>query len=268
MADTWRLAISLQVLRSEILSKYPGTTIWTIGDQSHASGASDHNPNAQRVVCAIDVKADGGLDLAWFAEFLKNCGHPQIKYVIYNGRIWSKARDSEGWRKYNGSNDHSEHVHASSGVGSDGKSAPGTYDSPVAWGLKSGSGYIPPTSGRDNMFPSYGEKSPAVQYRQRQLSYLGYPLERDSDYGAKTAAALKKFVEDFSTSSYDGKEVTSWVGLELDFQYNLARGKNSGLVGPRGPEGPAGPPGKDGKNGADGKLTGSFEITGGTLTAK
>src|SRR5690606_39115057 len=98
----WRLARSLETLRDEIRRVAPGTTVWTIGDASHAAGASDHNPNAAGVVCAIDVLGDGGMSLAGFASAVVESNHPALKYVIYNRRIWSKARSAEGWRTYHG----------------------------------------------------------------------------------------------------------------------------------------------------------------------
>src|SRR5690606_24160084 len=90
----WRLARSLETLRDEIRSVYPGTTVWTIGDAAHV--VSDHRPNAAGVVCAIDVKGDKGLDLAEFAEHLRRTNHRAVKYVIFNRRIWSKALNSQG----------------------------------------------------------------------------------------------------------------------------------------------------------------------------
>lgn len=132
MASGWRLARSLGVLRDEIRSRWPGTTVWTIGDEGHRGRPSDHNPNAAGVVCAIDVLGDGGMNLAWFAARVRSSGHPAVKYVIYNGRIWSKARASEGWRAYHGDNPHTTHVHVSVGVGPDGKST-GPYDDTSPW---------------------------------------------------------------------------------------------------------------------------------------
>ncbi|MFG1605026.1 FG-GAP repeat domain-containing protein, partial [Actinoplanes sp. NPDC049265] len=38
-----------------------------------------------------------------------------IMYIIWNRRIWSSARASEGWRTYSGSNPHTDHVHFSFG---------------------------------------------------------------------------------------------------------------------------------------------------------
>lgn len=132
----WRLAKSLEVLRGEIRAKHPGTTVWTIGDQEHASGWSDHNPTASGVVCAIDVLGDKGLDLQAFADHLVRDPHQALKYVIFNRRIWSKARASEGWRPYSGSNPHTTHAHVSVGIGPDGRST-GPYDDTTPWGIAS-----------------------------------------------------------------------------------------------------------------------------------
>jgi peptidoglycan hydrolase-like protein with peptidoglycan-binding domain len=36
-----------------------------------------------------------------------------VMYVIYDGRIWSSYRASEGWRKYTGGESHGDHIHIS-----------------------------------------------------------------------------------------------------------------------------------------------------------
>jgi hypothetical protein len=131
---SWRLARSLQVLSAEIQRRHPGTTIWSIGDADHADRPSDHNPNSAGVVCAVDILGNAGLDLGDLAAHLVAHPHPAIKYVIYRRRIWSKARASEGWRAYTGSNPHDTHLHASAGVGPDGKST-GPYDNTTPWGI-------------------------------------------------------------------------------------------------------------------------------------
>jgi hypothetical protein len=129
----WRLARSLSTLRSEILAKHPGTTVWTIGDTSHQSGYSDHNPNADRVVCAIDVKGDKGLNLSAFVAHLIAFPHPNLRYVIYNRKIYQR-RNGFAAQDYNGANAHRDHVHVSVGNGPDGRSTT-NYDNTSSWGL-------------------------------------------------------------------------------------------------------------------------------------
>jgi len=91
-----RLARSLDTLRSQINAKYKDRSKLSdgwIGDTAHAARASDHNPNAEGVVTALDITHDPahGLDTWKLAEVLRNNKDPRIKYVISNGRIFSSA---------------------------------------------------------------------------------------------------------------------------------------------------------------------------------
>lgn len=127
-----RLADSLVTLRDEIWSRWPKTTVWDKGDPAHAATWSDHNPNSKGVICAIDVLANGGMSLPWFAKTIVRVNPPALKYVIWNRSIWFPGYD---WSEYNGSNPHSTHVHASVGWGPDGRST-GPYDDTTAWGIE------------------------------------------------------------------------------------------------------------------------------------
>ena len=58
---------------------------------------------------AIGIPATGRfLDLGWrVTNWLKtNAANLGVEYLIWQGRIWSRARDSEGWRSYNGGGMH------------------------------------------------------------------------------------------------------------------------------------------------------------------
>src|SRR5690554_4032083 len=186
MSGSWRLARSLEVLRDEIRALHPGTTVWTIGDAAHRGTASDHNPNPQGVVCAIDVLADGGLDLGWFAEQVRTSGHPAFKYVIFNRRIASKGG---GWRAYHGSNPHTTHVHVSVGVGPDGRST-GPYDNTSPWGVAGQAAGGDPLSAEDvwrHRLP-WANDWPVDRWGARKDGYLaqtylsqGYALTRRVD---------------------------------------------------------------------------------------
>jgi hypothetical protein len=127
----WRLARSLEVLRDEIWSVHPKTTVWTLGDEDHADEPSDHNPNARGVVCAADVLGDGGLNLGEFAERVRTSNHQAFKYVIYDRRIAMRGGD---WEPYSGTNPHTTHVHVSVGRGPDGQST-GPYDNRTQWNV-------------------------------------------------------------------------------------------------------------------------------------
>lgn len=118
----WRVAKSLLALRDEMKARYPGTpNPGFIGDDAHASRTSDHNPWVDDPSSSVNVVTAGdfyhrpqlGFDAGKFAEALKASKDPRIKYVIWNRRIWSLARDREGWRPYNGDNPHTGHCHLS-----------------------------------------------------------------------------------------------------------------------------------------------------------
>lgn len=107
----YHLAKSLEALRNELNTKYPkrdkASDGW-IGDAAHSARISDHNPdyNSGGVVRAIDVDKDG-IDVD---ELLNAVIYdPRVSYVIWNGRIWGGSR----WRKYEGSNQHTKHIHIS-----------------------------------------------------------------------------------------------------------------------------------------------------------
>lgn len=130
----WRLARSLVQLQRELDARFPGRTRpdWTIGDAAHRASASDHNPNAAGVVCAIDVR---GRDVAaWLWDHLSQRKDPRMKYAIFRGRIMSSTVSPWTARTYTGSNPHNDHIHISVGRGPDGRST-GNYDDTSPWGI-------------------------------------------------------------------------------------------------------------------------------------
>jgi hypothetical protein len=91
-----------------------------IGDTRHAARPSDHNPDANGWVRAIDVdrdlsgkaKPDIMPDLADQIRLAGKSGERRLAYVIFEGRIAS-PRLNWRWRKYTGSNAHNHHCHIS-----------------------------------------------------------------------------------------------------------------------------------------------------------
>lgn len=150
----WRLAYSLETLRSEVNALYPNrnkASDGTIGDPAHASSASDHNPNGSDVVCALDITNDpsSGCNIETLGQTI--AAHPQrdCKYVIFNRKIASK---SQGWtvRNYTGSDPHTSHIHISVGTGNDGHSVQ-PYDDRDPW-LSAAPGPTPtPPSQEDDL---------------------------------------------------------------------------------------------------------------------
>ena len=72
------------------------------------SPTSDHNTGY-----AVDLTHDpkNGIDCKIIFQKLKE--DERVKYLIFQGKIWSRERSSEGDRKYDGSNQHTKHIHVS-----------------------------------------------------------------------------------------------------------------------------------------------------------
>lgn len=118
----WRVAESLLVLRDQWAKAHPrAARPGFIGDEEHATRDSDHNPwvvdpaGGPNVVTAGDFYHQPalGADAYALAEELKQRKDPRVKYVISRRKIWSPARDKEGWRPYSGTNPHTGHTHVS-----------------------------------------------------------------------------------------------------------------------------------------------------------
>lgn len=212
----WRLAKSLARLRWEIDAVAPNrskASDGTIGDGAHQASASDHNPNSEDVVCAIDFThdPDDGADMHEFAEHIKRSNHRAVKYVIWNRRIWSKARDAEGWRAYKGKNPHTKHMHVSAGVGGDGHST-GPYDDTSSWGIEDTEATPPkpskpsrPTTGTKlgDKMPTLkrGNKGRAVRILQGLLCAWGFKVSIDGIFGEQTEKQVKAFQAKYAKPS-------------------------------------------------------------------
>jgi hypothetical protein len=197
------LAKSLVVLTSEIEYAYPDTTVWDIGDASHQSGYSDHNPNqCCDVVCAVDILPDRGLDLPEFVQHLINNPHPNLRYVIFNRKIYQRKYNFEA-RDYNGKNSHKGHAHVSVGNGPDGRST-SNYDSTASWEIddlgkpaKPSKPSKPSTEqnrlGDKMPVLERGSKGIAVRILQGVLNAHGYKVDIDGIFGPQVERNLRLF---------------------------------------------------------------------------
>jgi hypothetical protein len=119
-----RLSKAAVQLREQFDDSFPDrdrTSDGWIGDTRHAARKSDHNPDAQGWVRAIDVDKDlfkGGKPdiMGDLADQLRTLSKGQtdnrIAYIIYDGRICSHILNWK-WRKYTGANKHTKHMHVS-----------------------------------------------------------------------------------------------------------------------------------------------------------
>ena len=113
-----------QQLREQFDDTYPDrdrrSDGW-IGDRKHqARPTSDHNPDENGIVRAIDVdrdvhksgKPDLMPDIADQLRLAAKRGERRISYIIFQGKIAS-PRMGWRWRKYSGINPHNAHCHVS-----------------------------------------------------------------------------------------------------------------------------------------------------------
>ena len=119
-----RLSKSAIQLREQIDDAFPDrdrTSDGWIGDTRHAARKSDHNPDAQGWVRAIDVdrdlagkkgKPDLMPDLVDQIRLAAKSGDKRISYIIFDGRIAS-SKKAWAWRDYSGINRHDKHMHIS-----------------------------------------------------------------------------------------------------------------------------------------------------------
>jgi len=112
-------------LREQIDDSFPdrdrASDGW-VGDTRHAARKSDHNPDEQGWVRAIDIDAelfgvgvkpfimpDLADQLRIYSKFKRE---KRISYIIFDGRIASSVLKWE-WRRYTGANKHTHHMHVS-----------------------------------------------------------------------------------------------------------------------------------------------------------
>lgn len=242
-------AANMQALTNDVTAAHPGVTVYGVGDEAHKLRTSDHNeddtPGSKAAQSDADSKPEHrAIDIMLGGSFSKvdaealvaalvgsAAARARLFYVIFNGSIWSR---SNGWarRDYDGSDQHTDHVHVSGWAADDENSAPW----PEVWEAA-------------GMYCKAGDtKSPNVETLQRKLVRLGgkkangQPFtgsDVDRSYGGDTTSALKSVIGGAGTN-YGPLEIEA-----LEYAYALR-------FGPAGPAGPPGAPGKDGAPGAPG----------------
>jgi hypothetical protein len=114
-----RLSKAAVQFREQLDDQYPDRSRvsdgW-IGDRKHAARKSDHNPDAEGWVRAIDITADLGDPelMHYLTDQVRKAARKdgRISYIIYNGRIASPIMGWR-WRTYKGASPHKHHAHFS-----------------------------------------------------------------------------------------------------------------------------------------------------------
>lgn len=188
----WRVAKSLLKLREQVNAKFPGRSTasdGTIGDASHATRDSDHNPwikdvHGQPVVTALDITHDPahGFDSYAFAEELRQARDPRVKYIISNRRISNPSIQDGAWRHYSGSNPHDKHVHVSV------KGLDKFFDNQAPWRVPMlGDTVIDHTP----VSPLPEPAVPTLAQVQAEVNHAGFgPITVDGKLGPQTLKAL------------------------------------------------------------------------------
>lgn len=187
---SWQLAKSLVTLRDQVNTLRPKrskVSDGTIGNAEHSSRTSDHNPNEDGVVCALDLTHDpkNGFDSYAFAEMLRAGKDSRVKYIISNYKICNGSRGKQPWqwRPYKvppNKNPHAHHIHIS---------VEGDVNSTKPWVLKPGAMPDPaPAMPAAPKLLRKGSKGEEVRRLQRLLG-----IKADGVFGQATHDAVAAF---------------------------------------------------------------------------
>lgn len=115
-ASGWELGVKPAAVNIGRALKQEWPQLRTI--YGHRSDTTPDHPSGRAIDVMIpDYKSATGNALGWriATELRANASRLGISYVIFDERIWSVARDREGWRVYNGGTSdsarHINHVH-------------------------------------------------------------------------------------------------------------------------------------------------------------
>jgi hypothetical protein len=106
------------------IRRLTGETHCWVGDYRNGESANSNHNTGNALDCTISnaigqrpsaAQKEQGWKLANWLK--KHADRLDVRYVIWQGKIWSVARASEGWRTYNGGSGvttgHYDHVHVS-----------------------------------------------------------------------------------------------------------------------------------------------------------
>jgi len=213
-------AANMQALTNDMKNRWPGMTIYGIGDAAHQGSSSDHNeddtagswseqtdPDNNPEHRAIDAMITAGFTTSEAEALVLRMvadapSQKRLNYVIWKNGIWSR---NSGWHGQPYYGEYQTHVHIS-GLAADDENASGW---PIVYG-SAGSGPAPahlrrpwPTFIPMNEYfghidgPNashggyYAKEQPEIVAIQQRLSALGFdPGPADGIFGNRTQAAV------------------------------------------------------------------------------
>lgn len=214
---------NMVVLTNQIKTARPGTTIYGVGDAAHKLEVSGHNEDDTPGVRAEDQDADNipehrAIDVMTGDHFSKtDANHlvadlvndadnrKRLLYVIFDRKIWKRSRNWEV-ADYEGSNPHTDHVHASGEADDD--------DNQKAWNLPRLTSAQPkppaPTSTSDKLEVD-GQLGPKTISKWQKV--MGTPVDGKISEDSR----LVERVQDRLRATVDRRLVVDGDGNSFDF---------------------------------------------------
>lgn len=208
-------APNMQSLTNDLEKKYPGVTIYGIGDSAHKAEVSDHNEDDTPGVRTEQTDPDNvpehrAIDVMIGSVFTKDAADAlvakmvadpssrnRLYYIIWHRSIWT-AKNNWKPEVYSGSNPHTDHVHFDGLASADGNAS----SWPVVF-TAAGSGPTPPATtvhvvkrgdgGTEVGRIQYFLRNTFPAYRHDVSVRPGVLLIVDSSFGAQTEAWVKEF---------------------------------------------------------------------------
>lgn len=155
-----------------------------MGDARHQATKSDHNDGN-----AFDLTHDPthGVDCATISRQVID--DTRVTYVIFNRQIYNRARATEGWRAYTGSNPHDHHMHVSI--------RPESRNTLTAWPWSNGGSTTSAPAPGSTAYPGsplrQGSRGPSIRTMQQRLKDRGHTITVDGDFGSKTHSVVVRF---------------------------------------------------------------------------
>lgn len=177
----WHTPPSLNALMDEIEAwdSVRRLTDGTLGDITHSSRESDHNPDENGIVRACDAGESDDAQGDYLAEKLLASQDDRIAYVIHDGRrflgakyAYLRGRKPWVWIPYTGVNAHLKHNHTSVNASQDDNAKP--------WNLFDIT--VPVSPQEENMWQKPGDFVEDLDDARRVHDWHGHKVMTEADF--------------------------------------------------------------------------------------